>query len=123
MHVIGTNVDGLSSIVGEGIFGYGLPDGSLGHSAHVAPAAFGPWTRQGVFWKPYSYTGYEAAEPELQWALEKRPGLPLFPGSYGRGLVLVGPAMGSFVTDHPKIAVVAACLTAFAVGHWLGKRG
>jgi hypothetical protein len=123
MKVIGTNVDGLSSVVGEGIFGYGTPDGSLGHGAHTAPMSFGPWQRQGIFFKPFSYTGYEAMEPELQWALEKRPGLPRFPGSSAQGLVLVGPSMGSFITDHPTLSLVGAVLMAGALGYYLAKRG
>lgn len=92
--IITTDQDGLLHSVGEGIFGYGTPDGSLGRSAFVPPQVFANRMRQGVFWTPYSYQSNEVAEPELRWALEKRPGLPRFPGSYGRGMVLVGPAMG-----------------------------
>ena len=94
VEIIGVDKDGLAHDVGEGIFGYGAPDGSLGRSAFTAPPVYANRRRQGVFWNPYSVKSYEAAEPEMRWALEQRPGLPRFPGSSAQGLVLVGPAMG-----------------------------
>lgn len=125
MNVIGTNPNGLTNAVGEGIFGYGTPDGSLGRSAFIPPATFGNRRRQGVFWTPYSYMGYEARQPELQWALMNRPGVPLYPGSYGRGLVLVGPAMGNggWASTLPAVGVLLASLAAVVgLGWYLGKR-
>lgn len=121
MNVIGVDPDGLSHSVGEGIFGYGTTDGSLGHGAFMAPKIFANRVRQGVFWTPYSYQAYEAAEPELRWALEKRPGLPRFPGSSAQGTVLIGPSMGTAeagsIAGMLGIAVVGVLLLSW----WMSK--
>lgn len=98
VETIGVDSDGLTYDMGEGIFGYGTPDGSLGQGPFQAPKVFANRVRQGVFWNPYSYKAYEAAQPEQQWALMKRPGYPRFPGSSGHGTILIGPAMGA--DDH-----------------------
>jgi hypothetical protein len=115
VEIIGVDADGLSHSIGAGIFGYDTPDGSLGRSAFLPPQVFANRARQGVFWQPYSQQAYEAAEPEMQWALEKRPGISLFPGSYGRGTVLVGPAMGSVEV----VAAVGGLAIVGLLGMWL----
>ena len=123
IEVIGVDKDGLVKDVGEGIFGYGTPNGSLGRSAFVAPKIFANRKRQGVFWTPYSYKGYEASEPESRWALEKRPGLPLFPGSSGRGLVLIGPAMGQTTTNGgvgPLGLLALGFISGIVISHLIG---
>jgi hypothetical protein len=124
--VIGTDPDGLSHAVGEGIFGYGTPNGSLGHSAFLAPKVFGGRVRQGVFWTPYSYQGYEVEQPEQQWAVLNRPGVPPFPGSSARGPVLIGPAMGAMSTGAGIALIVgvvgAAAAATFGLA-WLMSRG
>jgi len=122
IEVIGVDADGLVKDVGEGIFGYGTPDGSLGRSAFTPPKVFANRRRQGIFFTPYSYKGYEAAEPEMRWALERRPGLPLFPGSSARGLVLIGPAMGEAPTNG--LGTLGLLAVGFLVGvgayHFMG---
>ncbi len=110
VEIIGVDSDGLTRDIGEGIFGYGSPDGSLGRGAFMAPKSYANRLRQGVFWNPYSVKSYEAAEPEMQWALEQRPGLPRFPGSSAQGLVLIGPAMGDDQTLlHPTVPFAQQC--------------
>lgn len=112
---------------GEGIFGFGTKDGSLGHSAFIAPKDF-YGGRGGVFWQPYSYTWYEAKEnPETKWFLEKWPGVPLYPGARGRGMTLVGPSMGNGLPQGAHLAlgggaILLGVLAVGAFGYWLYKR-
>jgi len=125
--LIGLDAPRMPRDVGEGIFGFGAPDGSLGRSAFVAPESFAGNRKQGVFWKPYSYKWYEVEEPELRWALEKRPGLPLYPGSSARGMVLVGPAMGGLGTAGGALMGSTTFLLAAAavvgVVWWMSQGG
>lgn len=118
VEVIGVDKDGLAHDVGAGIFGYNEKNsyGSLGRSAFVAPKVYANRLRQGIFWEPYAYKSYEAEEPEMKWALERRPGLPLFPGSSARGLVMVGPAMGSTALPSAAPLVGAALIACGLLG-------
>jgi hypothetical protein len=119
MKVIGVDPDGLSHAVGEGIFGYGAPDGSLGVNPFQAPKVFANRVRQGIFWQPYSYQAYEAAEPEMAWAIEKRPGLPRFPGSAAQGKVLIGPSMGGVGSVSGMFLIAVVGVLAFS--WWMSK--
>jgi hypothetical protein len=64
----------IGGSVGEGIFD---PFGGGGPPQH------------------YSQMWYEAQEPVVGWAFEKKPGLPYRPGMQDVGLVLIGPSMGT----------------------------
>lgn len=80
----------LPAVEGEGIFGFNkLGEGIFGGGS-FQPAR----TPDGIFFNPYSRMAYEATESETAWNLERWPGVPLYPGSWGHGLNLVGPSMG-----------------------------
>jgi hypothetical protein len=81
----------LPKDVNSGIFGFDNQANGLFSGGSFRPST----TPDGIFFNPNARTWYEKAEPELGWALERRPGRPLYPGSSAQGLVLVGPSMGT----------------------------
>jgi hypothetical protein len=104
----------LPVIVGDGIFGYpGSKDGifSMGK----------PLNRSGVFFNPYATSNLELEQPDTEWVLERRPGQPLYPGAVGRGLVLIGPSMGSLDNSTSKAKMFLGGLIGGAVGFTLWK--
>ena len=86
--------------VGQGIFGFDpLNQGVFGASSYRPLDTPG-----GIFFNPNARTWYEAMEPDTKWVVERRPGRPLYPGSYAHGLVLVGPSMGDEAMPAPDRA-------------------
>lgn len=80
----------LPTVVGSGIFGE--DDQESGIFDGIA----GPQSRPtGIFFDDTSRYSYELAQPDLNWTLLRRPGVPLYPGSSSYGIVLTGPSMGS----------------------------
>jgi len=51
-------------------------------------------TANGIFYNDDARFDYEVEQPDMKWTLLRRPGVPLYPGSSARGIVLVGPSMG-----------------------------
>lgn len=91
----------LPKVIGSGIFGYqGQKDGMFG--GNTIP----PGQHTGIFYEDDARYDYEVAQPDIGWELLRRPGRPLYPGSSSRGIVLVGPSMGSDFTS-PNSTVFA----------------
>jgi hypothetical protein len=76
--------------VGSGIFGYARCDDEGIFSERQWPIR----NPSGIFFNPYARTNIGLEQPDMEWTLLRRPGMPLYPGSSARGIVLVGPSMG-----------------------------
>lgn len=75
--------------VGSGVFGVeGQDDGIFDGPAF-------PDSLTGIFYNDYAKDSWETQQRDLEWQMLRRPGRPLYPGSSARGIVLVGPSMGS----------------------------
>lgn len=96
----------LPFVVGDGIFG--LPNQTDGIFSENAE----PFYPSGIFFNPYAMTNIGLEEGNDDWVLERRPGQPLYPGSTGRGIVLVGPSMGQDEGQSRTNLVKAALLVA-----------
>jgi hypothetical protein len=78
----------------------------------------------GIFFNPYAVTNIAYQQPSSKWVLERRPGQPLYPGSSGRGIVLIGPSMGdngdgteaASGVNWRTAAIIAA---AAGLGYWV----
>ena len=81
----------LPKVIGSGVFGYeGQRDGIFGNDGTIPPGQ-----HTGIFYEDDARYDYEVAQPDMEWNLMRRPGRPLYPGSSSRGIVLVGPSMGT----------------------------
>jgi hypothetical protein len=108
----------LPTVIGTGIFGLpGQDDGIFSMKADPIAAA-------GIFFNPYAVTNIAYQQPSSKWVLERRPGQPLYPGSSGRGIVLIGPSMGdngdgteaASGVNWRTAAIIAA---AAGLGYWV----
>lgn len=75
--------------VGGGIFGL------EGQDSGVFDGPMVPNSGTGIFYNDYAKDCTETAQRDLEWQLLRRPGRPLYPGSSARGIVLIGPSMGT----------------------------
>ncbi len=75
--------------VGGGIFGL------EGQDSGVFDGPMVPNSGTGIFYNDYAKDTTETAQRDLEWQLLRRPGRPLYPGSSSRGIVLIGPSMGT----------------------------
>lgn len=107
----------LPTVIGSGVFG--LP----GQEQGIFSMKADPIAAAGIFFNPYAVTNISYQQPSSKWVLERRPGQPLYPGSSGRGIVLIGPSMGDNGDEVPprggidwaRAAVIAA---AAGLGYW-----
>jgi hypothetical protein len=95
----------LPRIIGAGIFGY--PGAEAGIFSDGRPLQ-----ESGIFFNPYATSNLSLQRPDNAWALRRRPGQPLYPGSSARGIVLVGPTMGS---DGSSTETSTACKACFVL--------
>lgn len=80
----------LPRAIGSGIFGAEHQDEG------IFDGFAGPYSRpEGIFFDNSAGDNYEYMQPDIDWTLVRRPGVPLFPGSSANGIVLVGPSMGT----------------------------
>jgi len=80
----------LPYAIGSGIFG------CEGQDEGVFSGPSYPQNRQtGIFFDDTSRDNYEVQQPDIDWSLLRRPGIPLYPGSSSYGTVLIGPSMGT----------------------------
>ena len=80
----------LPYVVGSGIFG------CEGQDEGVFSGPSYPHSRPtGIFFDDTARDNYELQQPDTDWSLLRRPGVPLYPGSSSYGTVLVGPSMGT----------------------------
>jgi hypothetical protein len=86
----------LPKVIGAGIFG--LP----GQNEGVFSSDAKPIAASGIFFNPYAVTNIGIEQPSTSWTLLRRPGQPLYPGSSGRGVVLIGPSMGDNGDGQPE---------------------
>jgi hypothetical protein len=99
----------LPKVIGSGIFGYeGQKDGIFGNDGTIPPGQ-----NTGIFYNDTANYNYEVAQPDMQWDLLRRPGRPLYPGSSSRGIVLVGPSMG---TDENSTGKMLPLFAGAAIG-------
>lgn len=110
----------LPTVVGSGIFGE--DDQESGIFDGIA----GPQSRPtGIFFDDTSRYSYELAQPDLNWTLLRRPGVPLYPGSSSYGIVLTGPSMGTAdtaggnATSSSKWPTIIALAMAVGIGMWV----
>lgn len=105
----------LPTVIGTGVFGLpGQDDGIFSEKADPIAAA-------GIFFNPYAVTDIAYQQPSSKWTLLRRPGQPLYPGSSGRGIVLIGPSMGDNGSEPGgNVLVKAASIGALAlIGYWI----
>jgi hypothetical protein len=105
--------------VGSGIFGYAKCDDQGIFGERQWPYG----NKSGIFFNPYARTNIGLEQPDMDWTLLRRPGVPLFPGSSARGIVLIGPSMGNDGTEtqNPlsKLLIGAAVV---GVGLYFAKK-
>jgi len=98
----------LPKVIGSGIFGYEGQEGGV-FGGNTVP----PGQNTGIFFNDDARYDYEVEQPDIGWNLLRRPGRPLYPGSDARGIVLVGPSMG---TDEASMGMLPKLAGGVAVG-------
>ena len=112
----------LPVAIGSGIFGAehqdeGIFDGFAG--PHHRP--------DGIFFDNTASDNYEYMQPDIDWTLVRRPGVPLFPGSSANGIVLVGPSMGATTAEQAAGGIrakwwILGCAAVVAIIYFMGKK-
>lgn len=90
----------LPTAIGSGIFGAGENNDEC--EGIFSPEV--PRKMSGIFFDPYASDSIGQAQPDDAWVMLRRPGQPLYPGSSGYGIVLVGPSMGNGETTPATVA-------------------
>jgi len=104
----------LPTVIGSGIFGEDDQDSG------IFDGIAGPQSRPtGIFFDDTSRYSYELAQPDTDWVLLRRPGVPLYPGSSSYGIVLTGPSMGTEPAPSSKWPTVFALAMALGIGLWV----
>lgn len=105
----------LPVAIGSGIFGEDDQDSG------IFDGLAGPQRRPtGIFFEDTSRDNYELAQPDMDWTLLRRPGVPLYPGSSSYGVVLTGPSMGSNGETTPAPRKIWPTVAAVAIAVGLG---